>query len=69
MSWENPYWLSWQDDGKAVQVEIEGSVLGGHLHVHDTFYGEEGEEFPMFNVVLDTGEELPFSNDFKWRYA
>lgn len=67
-SWENPYWVGWADNGKRIEVDVDGVVKAGCLHIADTDY-TDGEEIPVFRVRFDDGTDAPFVAFGRWRFA
>lgn len=60
----------WKDDGKLLNLLAEsGSTITGKLCYDDFASDGEGEEYPIWNVRFDNGEESSLW-DFKgWSFA
>jgi len=67
--WDNLVWVSWNDSGRSIEVELNGSVCKGTLEIADTEYIDGGEEVPLFEVLLTDGRRVPFNRAGRWRFA
>lgn len=64
----NPYWPTWGDQGRYVEVERDdGTVVRGHLIVEDWYPDGEGEEIPCWAIETGSGE-VNFSIHKRWRF-
>jgi hypothetical protein len=60
-------WPDWGDGGRRVGLRIDGVEAEGVLVLNNFFLGGE-DEFPIWEVVTDAGERIPFGMNDEWRF-
>lgn len=64
----NTGWPTWDDDGKLVEILKSGNRIVGRLHIEDTGFYWDGEEYPIWEVIDHHGAEHSFVSATSWRF-
>lgn len=68
--WETFVLPDWRDDGRRIVLRLaSGRTVRGTLRLDDALADEDGDEFPIWKVVLDDGVAMPWTEAEEWRFA
>jgi hypothetical protein len=61
---------TWQDGEKAVELRLaKGEIVSGKLDIYDDVVDGDGDEWPLFQVILSDGKKVFLSDYEAWRFA
>jgi hypothetical protein len=62
-------WPDWKDAGRRIAIRLEdGQEFEGELYLEDFAHDGQGEEYPIWGLVLADGTRRTFVDNYEWRF-